>query len=212
MKLCLGVCASFEMEARAVLQAPEFSSLRLRTYEAACGWCPEDSALPFPEAALLPEDGSDLGFLGFCFWIGKRPLPPFVDPALVNRVDHCLFLFAPREVIEGFLSQGCYLMTPGWLMNWRQRIERWGFDQETARAFFRETTSRLVVLDTGVNEGCDRELREFSRFLDLPGERVFVGLDYFRLQILEVVSSWRAKKDDSNKTQGLNSKTFQRFA
>ena len=76
----------------------------------------------------------------------------------------CFELLAGHEFLEPLLKQGCYLLTPGWLARWREYIKRWGFDQNTAREFFAESTPRLVLLDTLVDPNSAKELEGICCF------------------------------------------------
>ena len=64
-------------------------------------------------------------------------------------------LIADSDVVDGCLLAGDYLVSPGWLADWPACLDRLGLNRETAREMFRETTSRVVLLDTGVGETSD---------------------------------------------------------
>ncbi|MEI8079818.1 MAG: hypothetical protein WCH61_09365, partial [bacterium] len=88
---------------------------------------------------------------------------------------------------------GDYLLTPGWLMQWREHLRLWGFDQVTARAFFRESCRRLLLLDTGVAPDAAAELASLRAYLDLPAELLPVDLDLLRLRLAGQLQDWRAE-------------------
>ncbi|MCK7476272.1 MAG: hypothetical protein M0C28_00800 [Candidatus Moduliflexus flocculans] len=69
---------------------------------------------------------------------------------------------------------------------------RWPSDRKAAQAFFRELARKVVLLDTGVHPGIDRELKSFARFLRLPHETLPVGLEHFQLNLVRIALSWRA--------------------
>jgi len=100
-------------------------------------------------------------------------------------------LVAPWPLIEHLASTGAYVITSGWLLTWRERIAEWGFGStEAARAFVQDSASRLALLDTGVAPHADRLLAELADHLDLPAERIPVGLDYCRARIEREVLAW----------------------
>ncbi len=47
------------------------------------------------------------------------------------------------------MRAGAYVVTAGWLKQWRGHLREMGFDRETAGEFFRECTRELLLLDTG---------------------------------------------------------------
>lgn len=97
--------------------------------------------------------------------------------------QQCFYLVAPGDLVDSFIADGAYLMTPGWLADWRRRLGAWGFDQDTTRQFFQETTTKLVLLDIGVYGDCRAELDAMAAYLDLPFQVLPIGLDMLRLQL-----------------------------
>lgn len=106
----------------------------------------------------------------------------------------CFYLVAPMALVDNLIAEGAYLMTPGWLLNWRQQISDWGFDQETARQFFQETTRKLTLLDTGIDKNCLAELSAMGDYLGLPIQSIPVGLDILRLSLERLVMELRQKR------------------
>ncbi|MBI5179682.1 MAG: DUF1638 domain-containing protein [Nitrospinae bacterium] len=95
----------------------------------------------------------------------------------------CFYMLADRTMVDTLMASGAYLVTPGWLRHWQQYMVEWGLDQETAAMLFGETTNRIVLLDTGVFPESGRMLEEFAGFVQLPFERVAIGLGFFRAYV-----------------------------
>ncbi len=93
----------------------------------------------------------------------------------LHKVSHCHYFLASKAIVENLQSQGAYLVSPGWLNSWKKKINFWGFDQQTAQEFFSETTSKIVLLDSGVYENSGENLKTFAEFLNLPFEILYVG-------------------------------------
>jgi signal transduction histidine kinase/ActR/RegA family two-component response regulator len=103
-------------------------------------------------------------------------------PYNVALVERGFDLFLPAPLVRRLQSDGAYLITPGWLERWRDRVETgWGFDTEGARSFFAESCSRILLLDTGVYPGCGRSATEFASYVDRPLETMPVGLEMAEL-------------------------------
>ena len=111
------------------------------------------------------------------------------------RLGTCFEMVAPRTLLEPYLEGGSHLVSPGWLERWRSTIAAWGFDREGARAFFRESATRLVLLDTGVHPGSGERLKECTDHLDLPATRLPVGLDFFRYYLARQRDTWRLERE-----------------
>lgn len=106
-----------------------------------------------------------------------------VSPLVAERVrifapPTCFELLAPSELVDRLIAQGSYLVTPGWLGQWRSFLAEWGLDRETARLLFRESARRVVLLDTGVRADVVDLLAEFADYIGLPCEVVPVGLEH----------------------------------
>nr|NJM01601.1 PAS domain S-box protein [Desulfobacula sp.] len=106
---------------------------------------------------------------------------------IIPETRLCFHLVAPAALVDSLIAEGAYLTTPGWLSDWRQYVTDWGFDQETARQFFRETTKKLILLDTGVYKDCLAELSAMGEYLNLPVQSIPVGLDMLRLSLEHLV-------------------------
>ena len=76
-----------------------------------------------------------------------------------------------------------------------------GFDQETARQFFKESIPSLLLLDTGVDDQAQKNLQEFAEFIESPWESVPIGLSPLRqfLRLLEYEQDLEAATEDSDK-------------
>ncbi len=81
--------------------------------------------------------------------------------------------------MDSWVSRGCYLVTAGWLRQWREAVAAWGYDVATARAHFGEFAQAVLLLDTGLDAGAPSRLHDFAQFLALREEVEPVALDAF---------------------------------
>lgn len=95
----------------------------------------------------------------------------------------CFYLIAPAPMVDALIAEGAYVMTPGWLLQWEQQLLDFGFDKETARQFFQESISTLVLLDTGIDKEISAKLSAMAEYLALPCKIIPVGLDMLRLNL-----------------------------
>jgi len=111
---------------------------------------------------------------------------------------HCYDLLSARSITQPYLITGAHLFVPSMIEDWQGYIERSGFDQQTASEFFKETTSSLVLLDTGCYPMVKEKLLEFSKFLDIPYEILPVGLEglilNLKCHLLELEAEQAAKQ------------------
>lgn len=181
-------CPYFLKEVEAVVAAsPDLSGLEIETYDLSCQQSFQKGGDALSHRFSSETEGVDAiiggGCLGGCDAISKGGGSAFL---LAPKL--CFYLVAPSAMVDHLIAEGAYLMTPGWLLNWRQQIAAWGFDQETAREFFHETTKKLTLLNTSVGGNCHAELSALGRYLDLPTESIPIGVDMLKLSMERLVA------------------------
>lgn len=203
-KLCILVCENFKKELAGIALSEKFDNVATVTFPARCG----RPRIEWNEVEQIVRscgaDCSQVHLLGSCCIAGLEGLPGESERYRFHRLDQCFYLFAGREFIDACIGQGAYLMTPGWLSDWRLQMDQWGFDQETAREFFAESAERLLLLDTGVDEKSSQYLAEFADFAGRPSEIVPAGLDFFRLFLTEFVMEWHLENEKNRAATALN--------
>ncbi len=103
------------------------------------------------------------------------------------QLNQCFHLIVSPELATYYMQKGCYLVTPGWLQQWRDIIKRWGFDQHTARIFFNDSVRSVLLLDTGTDENAQTNLEEFASYVNRPSEAITVGLDHLDLLLAKTI-------------------------
>lgn len=95
-------------------------------------------------------------------------------------------------------------MTPGWLSVWQKQLEHiMGFDQATAKKCFQETVRGLLLVDTGVNSNSESLLADMSDYLQIPAERIVVGLDYYSKLLQRLVADAKLTSENNSVTEAL---------
>lgn len=186
-RLCVLTCENFNPELRAVLEDPAFEDVTASSFPASCGRPPLtwDSIL-----GIIGDPGefTRIHILGCCC-LGEMGDPPanLAHKAVIHRFDQCFDTFASKAFTQACLKRSCCILTSGQVLRWRQWIDSMGLDKETARRLFGESVSSIVLLDTGISDQADVQLRQLADFLNLPFELVPIGLDLFRLFINRIV-------------------------
>lgn len=186
-KICFLVCEHLRREAELALQQPDMQGFdgRVVSFDAQCHKAPGHSRhlpLLLSELEKAPFDEIHV--------IGAQCLPPFADHkpgSVIHRLESCFYLLCNRTLVDELISCGAYLISPGWLLNWRRINADWGFTEETAAAFFAECTREFVLLDTGVLPESSDRLEEFSAFSNQPSRRISVGTDVFKLHLVRML-------------------------
>jgi signal transduction histidine kinase len=199
--LHLLICSTYQREFETIIQAEAWKNIHLHTFPQACihpklrkraaekirqtwGQC-NDQTLLVCECFALPKT-EELGLKSF----------------QVHHLDQCFYLLLNPLLVDHYMEQGAYLLAPGWLVGWRTHLERWGFDQDTGRKFFHETTQKLVLLDTRVNPRSQALLQEMGAYLDLPVESIPIGTDYLHQYLARIVADWQ-HENNVQQTQAI---------
>ncbi len=196
-RLRFATCAHHATEVEHALRAEGQTDIEVISFPARCGRPPLSDA----EVEVL-LDGTDRDSV--CVLGG-----PCMDGAAratgtptAGALAHCLESFVDRGVLQSWTDAGAYAVSPGWAVAWRGHLKRWGFDQPTARRFFGETTSHILLVDTGVDPTAPARVQEFADFLGLPSKRVQVGLEHISRLVREQVLKWRLDQKTSTAAGG----------
>jgi len=190
-KLCLLICENYKREAAAIIKGRGFADVTVLTFPAVC-CSPRDEKKAISD--FIPAVKNKCGHIAF---IGSKcarrfkPLPDKNVQLRLKQPEQCFYMFINKKIIDRYLKEKAYLLTPGFLEKWRNCIKEMGLDQKSARKFFSQSYSGLVLLDTGAGKNTVKNLRQFSKYLDLPYEIVPVGLDHFRIFLKEIILEWR---------------------
>jgi diguanylate cyclase (GGDEF)-like protein/PAS domain S-box-containing protein len=120
--------------------------------------------------------------------------------------QECFDLVAGSSFVADAIARGAYLITPGWLDDWRGNLLQMGFNEGNAAEFFHDFARELLLLDTGVIADAPQKLAEFAGAVGLPAFRAPVGLDYIRHLLGRLVAEWRL--GEKKKTAGESERNF----
>jgi hypothetical protein len=190
-KLCIALCENFSHEAEAAIKDERFKGIDICSFKASCDRPYSSWASLIDLAPVHKDDYSHIYILGGYCIAGLENQPGRPNRCRCHAMDNCIRFLAGDATVDHYLARGAYLLTPGWLRNWEERLAGWGFGEKPAHEFFREFARVLVLMDTGLDRGSPAQLHEFARAAGLPFEILPVGLDFFRLFLLEIVMEWR---------------------
>ncbi|HLB12037.1 MAG TPA: hypothetical protein VJO15_03675, partial [Dehalococcoidia bacterium] len=143
IRLGIMVCENLHLEAVAAVEAEGLAEVEVLSFPNDCtsGRLPREAI-----ARSIAEEGRGLfriDLIASAGCAGPSSSASPVEGCRVLRLEQCHHLFVPRMVADAYQKDGAYLLTPGWLARWRHFIDEWGFDQETAGEFFKESAGRL---------------------------------------------------------------------
>lgn len=192
--LHLFICEHFKEETFGVLSSGDFQDVVPSFFPARCG----RPLLKTNQLSTLPELNADIRsdkLLCGCSCLSAAD-KLFLTQKKIQylHLENCFQMFASKDLINSMIEEGAYLITPGWLSNWRVWVESWG-GQEQSSQIFSDSVSKLVLLDTGTDPASRENLKLFAGALNKPTETISTGLDFFRLLLTNEVFKWRLGKN-----------------
>ncbi|MBI4284447.1 MAG: DUF1638 domain-containing protein [Chloroflexi bacterium] len=201
-KRCILVCSHLSSEVAAAISPEERAEIAVSVFPGCGTQQPTRDELVKMATSCAREFGAVL-LIGGCCTTGLQELPAGSELSDASPTARCFDLIAGKALTDFYVEQGAYLVTGGWLKCWRQHIDFLGFDQATARDFFRESASRIVLFDTGLYQRSREHLREFADFVGLTHEALPVGLDLLRLFLNGKLREWRLEGASESSTGAL---------
>jgi signal transduction histidine kinase len=193
------VCRFYGSELKTILNEEEFSDIELSL-------CPWSCIHPSKNNSKHKDDvmaKNPIFLVGSCL---KSQEPNINSNPQTNIFDNNFEMIAGKDLVQSYMGRGYYIITPGWLKNWRKRISEMGFNQQIGRMFFSESTLKLLLLDTGVDELAETNLKEFSEFINIPRETIHIGLSYLRMSIRHLQTDQNFKNHiEKSKKQSFDS-------
>lgn len=200
-KTCILVCDFYKKELEKAFDCGLIEGATVGTYPARCGRPPIKTD-ELKAICKNTEDFDKTVVIGGCCIADLSP------PSSTNckkfhfiKVDQCSHIIADPYMVDSYIQQGGYLLTAGWLMNWRKHIDAWGFDKIGAKEFAKESIKKLVFLDTNVSTNCLQHLSDLSTYLNLNSETVPVGTGYLSFFINNIISDWKLKSQQEKTIQ-----------
>ncbi|MFP4547142.1 MAG: PAS domain S-box protein [Fidelibacterota bacterium] len=175
--MTLYVCENMRADAETAVKELNLPEISIITYPARCGRPP--IKITEMEELMKNDTGPHLVLGGVCLHQIKNKLEPNTT---VRIFDNCFEMFMDKGLINYFIRKGAYITNSGWLTDWEKHLKDWQFDRKTAREFFRESCKYILLLDTGIDSQSDKNLQEFTQYIDRPAEKI--TLDTRRLQAI----------------------------
>ncbi|RPH31706.1 MAG: DUF1638 domain-containing protein [Bacteroidales bacterium] len=206
-KLCIFVCNSLVAEVSHIIQTGNYPDVKLMTYNSSCGRRPDkDKILPDLTSDELNQYSRVLFFGGLCQKRFKEEIPQNRKIEFIN-FEQCFELILNKESIYHFIKQGDYLVSNGWLRNYKQHIVDWGFDEKSSKIFFNESLKKILFLDTGISGDFKPNLIALSEYMGLPYEVFPVGLSHCINFLDAQVSKWRVDVERNSINEKLSAIT-----
>ncbi|MEE9911513.1 MAG: diguanylate cyclase [Deltaproteobacteria bacterium] len=202
-KIAFALCEHYRQEARAAIAADKLDNALVISFPARCGRPP----LTGKELAALidpPGDIERIEIFGGCCLNDLAGFTSNQYDVHIQKPECCFDLIADPVLITRCLKKGAYLTTPGWLADWPANVDRLGLNQQTAREMFAETTTGIVLLDTGADEQCAAHLEAFAAYVDRPSEIIYTGIPLLRMLFVKAYLTWQMEAQKKKSAVEIN--------
>jgi two-component system, sensor histidine kinase len=129
----------------------------------------------------------------------------------------CLELIIPKSFIDQLILEGNFIITPGWLYNWKQIVfDTWKFNENQVKSYFNNNSKRICVLNTGIYDDFQTYLDEFKLIVNEEINIINIGLDFFSFKVEKIINQWIGKREsikfkDARKRMADYSMAFEIF-
>ncbi len=195
--LCFLVCEHYRAEVEAALRDEDVADVSIQTFFARCIIRCASTEQIVSSAEHVSQSFDKVVLLGGACLLDLGAGISLPANCELRRVNQCAELVLDPEIVQSYVTKRAFILTAGWIDRWRDYLDEWGFDQETARQFFLESTCELLLIDTGVRSRAYAELDAFADYLDLPTRRVRSSLEKLRLSLKEMMLEYRLEQAEA---------------
>ncbi|MFX1293685.1 MAG: DUF1638 domain-containing protein [Promethearchaeota archaeon] len=203
-KLCIMICKAFEREIRDVIKTEKLKNVIVETYPSSEFHIRMSWNGIIKKIQTNNAETRIILLKGGCV-VGLAPQPKELERFNYIQYNQCFDMFINKSIIDSYIKQGAYLLSPNWLESWRNHMKEYAFNKKRAQEVFKNSNTKLLLLDTGVYKNSLIHLREFAEFVGLPFEILPVGLDFFKLYLNKILLELQLKEiqnDSDNKQIG----------
>lgn len=194
-KLCIYFCSSLLPEVNHLLQNGNYPDVTLKGYSAHCtsGYISNEMVL---EMVAMNLDSFSKIIVVTSACRGNKNIKQNIHSKIeIIQLEQCFEIFSSLPTIYHFINKGNYLVTNGWFKNYKQHIREWGFDETSAKVFFRESIQKILLLETGLPGGYHSGLEALSKYMGLPYDILPVGNIHLQLFMDALIFKWRAEEE-----------------
>jgi len=196
-KLNLLVCENNACEIKKAISIADFDNIEVITYPSVgCLSSSKNNALTNWRKNLELENRKSIIICSATCSIQKEIFES--NDIKILKSQHCLAFIAGNNIINEYAKQGGYIVNSGWLNNWESHIAEMGFNQETAKMFFNETSKKIVFLDACENKRSLALLEGFSQYIELPYEIIKIDINCTVTLIEKIELEWQTDKLQEN--------------
>lgn len=194
-EICLLICSNYYLELKTILKNEDIKGVVIESFYSDCAQCKKNSHINLENIINKKRNlYSKFHLISSSGCLDNEDINKKFPELEISETKLCFNFIINQNIINTYLEKNYYITSPGWLNKWEHYvIDIWKFDRNTAREFFKENTSKLLLLDTGVYQNSIHKMQQFSDYLDIPFEVLNVGLEYLTLFIKNIILELKYK-------------------
>ncbi len=196
-KLCIFICNSLVVEATHIIKKLNFHDVVLKSYPTTCIARSVNPIDIIENSGINTDDFSKIIFFVSSCYGSKKSFISENKKIEIFYLNQCFELLIGSEILNYFIKSGYYIVSNGWLANYKKYIQNWGFDNKTAQVFFGESMKKILFLDTGLKWNYRQRLANLSAYMGLEWESFPIGLSYAHNLLNQIISEWRINQQNS---------------
>ena len=191
MHLNLYVCENFAWDYRQIIEKNDYGFVTVVPFACICSDRKKKQAVA---QQISTDQGNKMIITSRDCGVAKM-VSQDDDLTVIYEGDHCFHDYLNEKFIDYIIVKGGYILTGGWLHRWEKWLFEGGFDQKTARQFYAESCSELVLLDTGNDPTIETKLAAFADYINLPYRMIYVGTEGLSLYLGRLINDWRQTRE-----------------
>lgn len=195
-KIQIFVCENFYPEYQEALKIEGFKDVEINVFPSLC----DQKSRKAEVAEKINKANTNNSALICSNSCDALKLLPNKNSIRTVTGNYCFSQLTSEEFFHYLTSQGSYVLGSGWLEKWKDHIENMGFNKDTARKFFQESSKQLVLIDAIKDKNNEKLIKELSSYVGLEYIIIPVELEGIRLTLKSMVFQWRLQtQEQANK-------------
>ncbi len=110
---------------------------------------------------------------------------------------NCIEMLLEKKEYRKLRKEGTFFLLPEWTHRWREVfMEELGLSEEVAKGFFKDCHTKLVYLDTKVNEIPSQIINDISEFTGLPYEILEIDYEVISDRIKDLIKNFSKNTEE----------------
>ncbi len=110
---------------------------------------------------------------------------------------NCIEMLLEKKEYRKLRKEGAFFLLPEWIHRWREVfMEELGLSEEVAKGFFKDCHTKLVYIDTKVNEIPLQIINDISEFTGLPYEILEIDYEVISDRIKDLIKNFSKNTEE----------------